>query len=469
MAEKEATETKKKGWLKAFLGTVAGIVSGAAVMYITPLVNKAIQPPKPVANFKVDPPSGLTVRIQNLSNVDKGDWDFGDGSPLQPVGSENEIITHEFPGPGDYSVKLSVQNILNEENDRTVVVKLAGTSTEPQPPQITRLTAVPLISGNVVAPASFQVSCDVQDAQVCVWAVSDGRVKVIQETVATHEHVVVFPNPGHYTIKMVAVNGSGDAEKSVDVDVMAPPSGPGVLRAVVTVTDTGKRLTKRQATATTIHAHFPQQQKENLFKIDREVRAALGGYTIGDVVIPLPGNKEIRMGRNSAVALDGKVLGIPAARDLRLTLSPDRQSLKVTGELVRDDVAKPPVFVLPLEIIEQREVPVGPTEVQLTRALGVPGARRVREHRHGYPAAAAERLDERNAPDSGRARRRRNARRQPVGRAGEQSRHGARPVGGVQRDSGERPGEPESQRRGRAAARNGRGLTNRAGSVSDGL
>ncbi len=111
-----------------------------------------------------------------------------------------------------------------------------------------------------------------------------------------------------------------------------------------------------------------------MFKIEREMRASLGNYTIGDVVIPLPGNKEIRMGSNTAIALDGKVLGQPAAHNLRLTLSPDRNSLKLTGELVRDNPASPPAFALPLEIIEQREVAVGPTEVQLTRALGVPGA-----------------------------------------------------------------------------------------------
>src|SRR5436305_10296231 len=80
------------------------------------------------------------------------------------------------------------------------------------------------------------------------------------------------------------------------------------------------------------------------------------------------------MGNNTAIALDGKTLGQPAARNLRLTLSPDRQSLKLTGELVRDNLAAPPALALTLEIIEQREVTVGPTEVQLTRALGVPGA-----------------------------------------------------------------------------------------------
>src|SRR5260370_33243076 len=100
------------------------------------------------------------------------------------------------------------------------------------------------------------------------------------------------------------------------------------------------------------------------------MRASLGNYTIGDVVIPLPGNKEIRMGSNTAIALDGKVLGQTAAHNLRLTLSPDRNSLKLTGHLVRDNPASPPALDLPLDIIQQREGAAAPTAEQLTRARG---------------------------------------------------------------------------------------------------
>src|SRR5207253_1027897 len=92
-----------------------------------------------------------------------------------------------------------------------------------------------------------------------------------------------------------------------------------------------------------------------------------------EVRVPLAGNKEIRMGSNTEIALDGNVLGQPAARNLRLTLAPDRSSVKLTGELVRENAAAPPSFTLPLEIIEQKEMETSSTEVKLTRALGVPG------------------------------------------------------------------------------------------------
>src|SRR5206468_4161829 len=136
--------------------------------YITPLVNKAIQPAKPVANFKVER-DGNTVRIQNLSNAAQGTWDFGDGSPLQPVGAENEFVTHTFPeGQGEYTVKLSVQNILNEENDRSVVVKITeAAKAETSKPVIEEFAAVPMSAGNL-APATFKLSCQVKNAQVCV-------------------------------------------------------------------------------------------------------------------------------------------------------------------------------------------------------------------------------------------------------------------------------------------------------------
>ncbi len=131
-------------------------------MYLTPLVNKVIQPAKPVANFEAKP-DGFTVRFQNLSNVAQGTWDFGDGTPLQPVGSQNEFITHKFPAQGDYTVKLSVHNILNEENDRTVVVKLGDAAAASTKPTIIELKAIPMSAGNM-APATFRLASQVENA-----------------------------------------------------------------------------------------------------------------------------------------------------------------------------------------------------------------------------------------------------------------------------------------------------------------
>src|SRR5437899_790411 len=54
------TASKLSGWFKAVLGGVAGIMSGAFMMYFSPLLDKVVKPAKPVANFAVDV-SGMSV------------------------------------------------------------------------------------------------------------------------------------------------------------------------------------------------------------------------------------------------------------------------------------------------------------------------------------------------------------------------------------------------------------------------
>ncbi len=86
------------------------------------------------------------------------------------------------------------------------------------------------------------------------------------------------------------------------------------------------------------------------------------------------------MGNNTEIALDGTALGQPAARNLKLTLSQDRQSLKLTGEMVattprlRRDSRSP-------SRSRSSGSGAGPTEVQLAQPLGVPGS--------AYPSAGA--------------------------------------------------------------------------------
>src|SRR5579871_2432740 len=120
MAEKEPAP--KRGWLKTIAGTVGGLLSGAAVMYLTAAFNQVVKPAKPVANFKYEF-TGVTVRFQNLSGSGQGWWDFGDGSALEPV-ANRDAVTHTYARPGDYTVKLSLQNILGEESERSVTVHL---------------------------------------------------------------------------------------------------------------------------------------------------------------------------------------------------------------------------------------------------------------------------------------------------------------------------------------------------------
>ena len=125
MSEKEPESkegAKKGGWLKTIFGTLAGLLSGAIMMYASPLLDKIIKPAKPVANFAVES-DNLTVSFHNRSSGGtEGWWDFGDGSALEPFVSTQESVSHTYARPGVYSVKLSVRNLFNEENDRSASV-----------------------------------------------------------------------------------------------------------------------------------------------------------------------------------------------------------------------------------------------------------------------------------------------------------------------------------------------------------
>ncbi len=99
MAEKQPAGSRLGGWIKTLLGTLGGLVSGAALTYVTPLVDRAVKPPPPVANFKVDC-DGFSARFQNLSTGGQGWWDFGDGTPLEPVLPDVPYVPHTYAHAG---------------------------------------------------------------------------------------------------------------------------------------------------------------------------------------------------------------------------------------------------------------------------------------------------------------------------------------------------------------------------------
>src|SRR5262245_52031578 len=128
MSDKAASapaEPKKGfGWLKAVFGGVGGLVSGAIMMYASPLVDKFAKPAKPVANFE-QLHDGTTVTFHNrTSGASEGWWDFGDGSALEPFSPQQDVLSHTFQAPGDYSAKLTVRNCLGDESERSVTLHI---------------------------------------------------------------------------------------------------------------------------------------------------------------------------------------------------------------------------------------------------------------------------------------------------------------------------------------------------------
>src|SRR5439155_18897180 len=104
--------------LFALVGTIAGMCSGAALMYLSPLVDRVVKPGKPLANFAVET-EGLSATFHNRY-AGEGWWDFGDGSPLEPATPDQSSITHTFPHPGTYTTKLLVRNFVGDEHERSV-------------------------------------------------------------------------------------------------------------------------------------------------------------------------------------------------------------------------------------------------------------------------------------------------------------------------------------------------------------
>src|SRR5207253_7470109 len=159
-----AEESKSRGWVKAMFGAMAGVVSGAVFMYISPIVDRVVKPTKPLANFAVEI-NGLQVTLHNRSLGGDGFWDFGDGSALEPTTPDAEFVTHTYAKPAIYSVKLSVRNFLGDISERAVPIDLKSAAGAPA---ILSLEATP-VCPRAIAPATFRLTSTAQNVETCVW------------------------------------------------------------------------------------------------------------------------------------------------------------------------------------------------------------------------------------------------------------------------------------------------------------
>jgi hypothetical protein len=306
MSTDAAASAAKPGRLKAIFGTAAGLLSGAFMMYVSPLISKVVQPAKPVANFSVER-NGLSVTFTNQSSGGGEGWfDFGDGSALEPVSAKQTSVSHTYAIPDTYTAKLTWRNLLGDENERSVKVELEKPKVDP--PQILALEATPICAG-AYAPATFRLMSKTKHASLSVWDCGDERPLMFCTDMET-DRLVTFPKAGGYMIKLAAVNGDQGVEKSTIVFVDEPP--PGSLVAVLDVTDQGTRIDKIE-TPVSVSASFPPNNKDDVYRFDRQVPARQG-YQITDA----------RMERVNEQGL----------RNLDLRVSADKQAVHLTGELV---------------------------------------------------------------------------------------------------------------------------------------
>ena len=361
---------KVKNWMKTAIGTLAGLFSGAVLMYLTPLLDRVVKPAKPVANFGYQA-DGLTVTFHNRSSGGSaGWWDFGDGSPLEPVTPQQEILTHTYARPGEYTVRLTLRNLIGEEHERTVVVRLEPPRIDP--PSIAAFDIVPVSPGSY-APATFRIVSKVQNAQLYIWDLGDGRpLEISADKDGGQERLVTFERPGAYVVRLAAVNGTQAAVKSDIVQVNVPPVG--TVTAVLSVTDEATRV-ETITVAEKFTAAFPVSSRETVHRIDKQLPAR-PGFEITDVGVKLSGGVGQRLQGRKEMVIDPAAVGARGVRELRLQLASDRRSVRLTGELVREGGkgSALPTLSLPVELVQQRRTPASRAGVPVTATLSVPGS-----------------------------------------------------------------------------------------------
>jgi PKD repeat protein len=364
------TEEKsgKKGWFRAALGAVAGLCSGAVIMYLTPLVDKVIKGNPPLANFEASA-DGLNVSFHNLSTPStslEGWWDFGDGSALTPLAADKEV-RHTYPRPGAYTAKLTIRTLLGETNDRSVPIQLDGGPTDP--PHILTLDAKPITPG-ALAPATFKLTSQMKGVQLAVWDLAEGRpLEVSPPTEGPQERFLTFEKPGNHVIKLAAFNGQLHEEKTLTVNVLPAPVGS--LAAVLTVNDQGTQV-ERHERKQSIPVFFPPNQKGNSYSFKEELKAPRGS-TISDVQVPRPQGPALSLQGRAAMALDAANVQGGSVRNLQLQRDPDGLAVRLTGEMVRNSSKEMPMMMLPVVLKEERRKPAPVQPIPIKVVLPVPG------------------------------------------------------------------------------------------------
>jgi hypothetical protein len=379
MAAKEEENGKKGGgWIKTFLGMIGGLLSGAVVMYFSAWLNIAVKPAKPVPNFRVEH-EGYNVRFQNLSPGFQGWWDFGDGTELLPA-SGQDSVTHKYERPGDYSVKLSLTNLFGEENDRTVPLHVEDAPAAVQP-HVLSLTAE-RVGNSDYAPVMYHITAKTENAPLCLLDLGDANkdAEVVTDGTASLERYATYDKGGDYVVKLRVVNGTATAYQTEIVSVQDAPAG--AVQLALTAVDSGTDL-KTRTQSLVFNETFRADVKGEISPLaSREHPAALLNdrhkeWVIRDVQLKTANGKEVSLGGKTEMPLDGAAFGAPGARNLRLVLSPDRSSIHLAGELVRQSagkgVAQLPTLMIQGTMTEEIRKPEART-VPLPAYLQVPAA-----------------------------------------------------------------------------------------------
>lgn len=323
------------GWIKAIFTSIIGLATGAVIMYLTPLVNSAIKPAKPVANFATQV-AGLTVQLNNRSTGGvEGWWDFGDGSALEPFDRTAETVKHTYAKPGTYTVKLTLKNLIDEQSDRTAQVAVEAGDNASKP-EIAAFDLAPVGAKQMLAPALLRLSGAVKNADYCVLSVGDERPIEILDGPTKHERYIAYEQPGTYLVRYAAVNGKQVVEQTRTVTVRA--ADDGTPRARLQVVYEAVRV-DRFAKDWMINCDWQGGAKDAKAAFRKE-RQAYPGCTIVSAELL---NKDAKGG---------------AARNVKFEITPDKKKVIVTGELVRSTgllaSKAPPHWLANLKVVMER-------------------------------------------------------------------------------------------------------------------
>ena len=331
-----------KGWIKAAVTSVVGLISGAFIMYLTPVVNNVIKPAKPLANFATHV-TGLSVDFNNRSTGGtQGWWDFGDGTALEPFDPKLETVKHVYAKPATYSVKLSLQNLIGDESDRTVPVTLDENSAPM--PEISQFDLQPFTRGETV-PAVYRLKCNIKGASHCILYLGDERPMEIADASTLKDRYISYDQAGAFTVRVAAVNGKQSVEETKDLTIggnsgTEPTAKLTVSYDAIQVVRTPKDL----------HVHCAWQ----------------AGVT-GDVAPVRKGAPPIRAAISPCAVLVNADDPNAPIRNLKLEIAADKKKFILTGELVRSgdylaSNALPPHFLANVKVVMERRLPVQTVE-----------------------------------------------------------------------------------------------------------
>jgi hypothetical protein len=312
MAEQEVGVKKGRlaGWLKAAFTTIFGLVSGAFLMYLTPLIDRVIKPAKPLANFAVAV-QGTQVTFQNRSTGGtEGWWDFGDGSALEPFSPSQPAIPHSYPRNGSFTAKLTLQNLLGEGSEHAATVQLDSPAAGP--PQVIAFQAQPA-RADTYAPASFRIVGSVKNADLCIWSLGEEQPPEAQPgPPESQERFITLNRPGQHALKLIAVQGKQVDQKTVLVQVNTAP--PGTVFASLRITPEACRLDQAMRRRN-VTIPWPENQKGNTWAFTHDVLADHGW--------------QIASAKLGASANDSHV------KDVKLVLAKDGSKVTLTGQMVK--------------------------------------------------------------------------------------------------------------------------------------